>query len=200
MNTDTMLIQRLSRSELYSDYKKAFGDTTELPLTLRPLECLQLAHRHQTHETPFCTMMACSNRPCAACLEIQQRAAGGAIRGAATVRCFAGLFDTAIPIKLGERTIGFLLTGQVAVEEAPSEARFDLITHQLDQLQPHSKWLTSIRRYFRKPSTLESSAFWNSLRDTCLWWLIRSPCVRAKKNRRWSAEPGLISRAITRIR
>ena len=35
MNTDTILIQRLSRSELYADYQKAFGDPTELPLTLR---------------------------------------------------------------------------------------------------------------------------------------------------------------------
>jgi AraC-like DNA-binding protein len=99
--------------------------------------------------------MAGSNRTCAACLEIQERAAGGAICGAATVRCFAGLCDTAIPIKLGERTIGFLLTGQVAVEEAPSEARFNLITHQLAErdsqidLQPlkvayfHSKVLSS---------------------------------------------------------
>jgi hypothetical protein len=38
MNTDTILIQRLIRSELYADYQKAFEDATELPLTLRPLD------------------------------------------------------------------------------------------------------------------------------------------------------------------
>ena len=128
MNTDTILIQRLSHSELYADYQKAFGDATELPLTLRPLEFWQLAHRNQTHENPFCAMMAQANRTCAASLENQQRAVEGAKDGPATVTCFTGLCDTAVPIKLGERTIGFLQTGQVALEEAPSEAQFGRIS------------------------------------------------------------------------
>ena len=130
MNT-TILIQRLSRSALYADYQKAFGDATELPLTLRPLESWQLAHRHQANENPFRAMMAETNRTCAACLEIQQRAVEGAENGPATVTCFAGLSDTAVPIKMGEKTIGFLQTGQVAVEEAPSEAQFSRITSQI---------------------------------------------------------------------
>ena len=76
-------------------------------------------------------MMAQANRTCAACLEIQQRAVEGAKDGPDTVTCFAGLCDTAVPIKLGERTIGFLQTGQVALEEAPSEAQFSRITRQI---------------------------------------------------------------------
>ena len=127
MNTDTIIIQRLSRSELYADYQKAFGDATELPLTLRPLEFWQLAHRHQVNENPFCAMMAQANRTCAASLEIEQRAVEGAKDGPVTFTCFTGLCDTAVPIKLGERTIGFLQTGQVALEEAPSEAQFSRI-------------------------------------------------------------------------
>jgi AraC-like DNA-binding protein/ligand-binding sensor protein len=131
MNTDTNLMQRLSRSEVYANYQKAFGEATELPLTLRPLESWQPAHRHQAHENPFCAMMAQANRTCAACLEVQQRAIEGAKNGPATITCFAGLSDTAVPISLGERTIGFLETGQVALEEAPSEAQFGRITRQI---------------------------------------------------------------------
>jgi AraC-like DNA-binding protein/ligand-binding sensor protein len=131
MNKDTNVMERLNRSEVYAQYQKAFGEATELPLTLRPLETWQLAHRHQAHENPFCAMMAQANRTCAACLEVQHRAVEGATNGPKTVTCFAGLCDTAVPIKLGERTIGFLQTGQVAVEEAPSEAQFGRITRQL---------------------------------------------------------------------
>ena len=57
-------------------------------------------------------MMAQANRTCAASLEIEQRAVEGAKDGPATFTCFTGLCDTAVPIKLGERTIGFLQTGQ----------------------------------------------------------------------------------------
>jgi AraC-like DNA-binding protein/ligand-binding sensor protein len=131
MNKDTNVMERLNRSEVYGDYQKAFGEATELPLTLRPLETWQLAHRQQAHENPFCAMMAQANRTCAACLEVQHRAVEGAKNGPATVTCFAGLCDTAVPIKLGEKTIGFLQTGQVAVEEAPSEAKFSGITRQI---------------------------------------------------------------------
>ncbi len=131
MNKDTKVMQRLNRSEVYLDYQKAFGEATELPLTLRPLESWQLANRHQAYENPFCAMMAQANRTCAACLEIQQRAVDGARNGSATITCFAGLSDTAVPIKLGERIIGFLQTGQVALEEAPSEDQFSQIASQI---------------------------------------------------------------------
>jgi AraC-like DNA-binding protein/ligand-binding sensor protein len=138
MNKDTNVMERLNRSEVYGEYQKAFGEATELPLTLRPLETWQLAHRHQAHENPFCALMAHANRTCAACLEVQHRAVEGAKDGPETVTCFAGLCDTAVPIKLGEKTIGFLQTGQVAVEEAPSEAQFSDITRQI------AKWGSQI--------------------------------------------------------
>src|ERR1700744_5525094 len=131
MNKDTNVMERLNRSEVYAEYQKAFGEATELPLTLRPLETWQLAHRHHARENPFCAMMAQANRTSAACLEVQHRAVEGAKDGPQTVTCFAGLCDTAVPIKLGEKTIGFLQTGQVAVEEPPSEAQFSRITRQI---------------------------------------------------------------------
>jgi len=131
MKTDTNVMQRLSRSEMYADYQKAFGEATELPLTLRPLEFWQLAHRDQARENPFCALMAQTNRTCAACLEVQQQTVQGAKNGPVTVTCFAGLNDTAVPLKLGEKTIGFLQTGQVAIGESPSEKQFSQITRQL---------------------------------------------------------------------
>jgi AraC-like DNA-binding protein/ligand-binding sensor protein len=130
MNSDTYLVERLSRSQVYAEYRKAFGEATELPLTLRPLESWQLAHRHQTYENPFCAMLAQANRTCAACLEVQQQAVKEAKNGPATVTCFSGLCDTAVPVRLGERIIGFLETGQVALE-TPSEEQFSRIARQI---------------------------------------------------------------------
>ena len=130
MNTDADLIQRLSRSSLYTEFKQAFGAGTGLPLALRPMEFWQLAHRSQPHENPFCAMIAQINRGCAACLEAEQRAVDAAQDRPATVRCFADLCHTAVPVKLGNRTIGFLQTGQVALD-LPSAVRFEAIVRQL---------------------------------------------------------------------
>ena len=131
-NADVDMIQRLSRSDLYTEFKQAFGASVGLPLTLRPAEFWLLAHRSQPHENPFCAMIAQTNRGCAACLEAEQRAVDAAQDRSATVRCFADLRHTAVPVKLGERTIGFLLTGQIALD-LPSPARFEAIARQLTE-------------------------------------------------------------------
>jgi AraC-like DNA-binding protein/ligand-binding sensor protein len=127
---DADLIQRLSRSEIYSDYERAFGESTELPLMLRPTEFWQLPHRNRAHENPFCALLAQTNRSCAGCLEVQQRAVDGAKDHPASVTCFAGLCDTAVPIQLGERTIGYLQTGQVGLKK-PSKRQFRKISRQI---------------------------------------------------------------------
>jgi AraC-like DNA-binding protein/ligand-binding sensor protein len=130
MNTDADLIQRLGHSNLYNEFKQAFCISTGLPLTLRPVEFWQLAHRGQPNENPFCARIAQTNRGRAAYLEVEQSTVDAARIRPATVRCFANLCHTAVPVKLGERTIGFLQTGQVALE-LPSAAGFEAIARQL---------------------------------------------------------------------
>jgi AraC-like DNA-binding protein/ligand-binding sensor protein len=130
MRVDDDLIQRIGKSEIFSDYEAAFEDTTGLPLTIRPMEFWNLAHRNRRNENPFCAMLAQTNRSCAACLEVQQQAVDAATDRPATVTCFAGLCDTTVPIKLGERTVGFLQTGQVALRE-PCKAGFKKISAKL---------------------------------------------------------------------
>jgi AraC-like DNA-binding protein/ligand-binding sensor protein len=128
--TDADIIQRFGRSHLYSEFKNAFGASTGLPLSLRPFEYSQPAHRNQPYENPFCAMIAQTNRGCPALSEAEHRAVSAAQDGSATNRCFANLCHTAIPIKLGERTIGFLLTGQISLG-LPSANRFKAIVRQL---------------------------------------------------------------------
>jgi AraC-like DNA-binding protein/ligand-binding sensor protein len=130
MRADADLIQRISRSELYSEYEKAFGDSTGLPLKIRTREFWNLAHHNRRNENPFCALMAQTNRSCVACLEVQQQASDLAKEGPATVTCFAGLCDTTVPIRLGAKTVGFLQTGQVALKK-PSETQFSKITQKL---------------------------------------------------------------------
>jgi ligand-binding sensor protein len=120
---DDQLIQRIRSSETFVEYESAFEDATGLPITIRPLESWNLPHRAQRNENPFCAMMAQSNRTCGACLELQQKAVDATTGQAATFTCFAGFSDTAVPIKLGDRKIGFLQTGQVSLKE-PSRSGF----------------------------------------------------------------------------
>src|SRR6185436_9237010 len=112
MQTDNNVIDRLTNSKIYSDYENAFSEATGLPLRLRPVESWQLPHHGQRKENPFCAMLAAKSRACAACLQVQQCLAETARDESRTVTCPAGLSDTAVPVKLGQRLVGFLHTGQ----------------------------------------------------------------------------------------
>ena len=125
------LVEKLTRSAICRDYLRAFSTATGLPVALRPVESWQLPIKDGTaNKNPFCELMAASNRVCAACLEVQRKLTERAGDRSRTVTCFAGLSDSAVPIKVGDQLIGFLQTGQVFLKQ-PSKFRFDQMARKL---------------------------------------------------------------------
>jgi AraC-like DNA-binding protein/ligand-binding sensor protein len=124
-------LQQLSRSRIYQDYEQAFGKTTKLPLGISSIHVPWTIHRVGSKFTnPFCAILARTSNNCGACLELQRKLTGANISDTQTVRCFAGLTNTRVPVKLEERVITFLQTGQVFLR-APSTQRFKKIATQL---------------------------------------------------------------------
>jgi AraC-like DNA-binding protein/ligand-binding sensor protein len=127
----TSLVDKLSRSQIYQDYEKAFGQTTGLPLSLRPVEVWQLAHQGKTNQNPFCALMGKGSGSCAACLQSQRGISGrNGEEGPQTVVCFAGLCETAVPVKIGRELVGYLQTGQVLLKK-PTTGDFNRISRKL---------------------------------------------------------------------
>lgn len=123
-------IEALSQSQIYQDYERAFTKTTGLPLSLRPVDSFQRAHAGKKSENPFCLIMAEHNRACAACLETQQKITESLGGGPRTVKCFAGLCDTGVPVSVGDELLGFLQTGQIFLQK-PSRMQFSKTVQQL---------------------------------------------------------------------
>jgi AraC-like DNA-binding protein/ligand-binding sensor protein len=124
------IFEHLKASPIWREYEKAFADATGLPLGLRPVETFQFPLAGHKNENPFCALLAQTNKSCSACLQMQQGIAEAAKGEAQTLRCFAGLCDTAVPIRVGENLIAFLQTGQVFLHR-PSQKEFKRVTHQL---------------------------------------------------------------------
>jgi hypothetical protein len=133
MNSKESLLDTLVRSDLYHEYERAFGDATGLPLTLRTPDAWQVAQKDNPHRNHFCALMAAHSRSCSACLQVQQELSGNASDSPATTVCFAGLSDSAVPVKLGDDIVGHLQTGQVALRP-PTKAGFARIRRKLDDL------------------------------------------------------------------
>ena len=100
-----VIVDQLKRSEIYRDYERAFQEATGLPLNLRPIETFDLPHQDSPYENPFCALMGSTNQTCAACLQLQRKMEEAAGLKPKTLKCFAGLCDSAVPIRIGEDLI-----------------------------------------------------------------------------------------------
>jgi len=124
------VVEQLKRSEIYRDYEKAFRETTGLPINLRPIEAFDLPHAKDPKQNPFCSLMAQSNQSCAACLQLQRKVEVQARLEPKTLKCFAGLCDSAVPVRVGENLVAFLQTGQILLHQ-PREREFKKLTREL---------------------------------------------------------------------
>jgi AraC-like DNA-binding protein/ligand-binding sensor protein len=131
-NGDHSLVEALAGSKIFHEYERAFSEATGLPLTLRPTETWQLPLHGKRNESPLCCLMSQKSRTCAACLQVQQKLSETATHEARTVVCPAGLSDTAVPVRLGNRLIGFLQTGQV-FRKQPTETQFEHMASLLEE-------------------------------------------------------------------
>src|ERR1051325_4732097 len=132
MQNENGVIEAIRGSDLYKEYERAFNEATGLPLALRPVESWQLPHHRQRKENPFCALLAERSKACAACLQVQQTLAEKATDKPASVTCAVGLCDTAVPVKMGSRLLGFLHTGQI-FRNKPTAAQFDKLAQLLAQ-------------------------------------------------------------------
>ena len=113
VGTNKQLIERLVRSRLFRDYESVFTKATGLPLTLRPLEYWHLAHHGKKNENPFCAYLAEHPGTLSVCLAAHAKMIQHTGNIPHTVTCPFGLTETAVPVKLGGQTIGYLRIGQV---------------------------------------------------------------------------------------
>lgn len=116
------IFRRLAASALYKTYHEAFVAATGLPLSLIPVNkedyCQDFS---EGSENAFCLAMNHGGSACHDCREVDRRLRNGNSERAKTVTCFAGMKETAVPIRSGGCTLAILRTGQVFVSPPQSE-------------------------------------------------------------------------------
>ncbi|HTZ21527.1 MAG TPA: helix-turn-helix domain-containing protein [Opitutaceae bacterium] len=123
-------VEQLRASQIFRDYEQAFRETIGLPLNLQPVEGWGMPFVNDPKQNPFCALMANSNHSCAACLQLQSQLQEQAGLKPATLKCFAGLCDSAVPVRVGDNVVAFLQTGQVLLHQ-PDDKQFARTTRQL---------------------------------------------------------------------
>lgn len=116
----------LSESKMYKDYAEAFVQGTGLPLNLSSPETLWLTCHEPAQSNPFCALLQVQTPGCAACYSLQCRVENDAQQDATTLQCFAGLYETAVPVRAGGKLIAFLKTGQILLRTPDPASIFEM--------------------------------------------------------------------------
>lgn len=117
---DRELMAQLGKSELFRDYQQAFEATVGMPLTIASADAREWPALDARNPGGGPAPANVSRGPRG--VELRgwvEAGAGGEVK---TVTDRAGLSESAVPIRLGERVFGFLRTGRVRVGPiAPAE-------------------------------------------------------------------------------
>ena len=126
-----VVLRHLQQSELFRTYQQAFQAATGLPLVFREAGSLRTPLEGSAQLNPFCALMTRTNRTCSACLRMQQQVEMRATLEPETLECYAGLVETAVPVRVGDQVLGYLQTGQILFR-TPSRARFKRLLPLID--------------------------------------------------------------------
>lgn len=164
-SADAPLFQRVSQSDTFADYRTAFEQATGMPLWMEaPVEpgCGAPAASPGCPSdkiNPFCQKIFWTDPPCQACVEAHSLLVAAPGEKASTIKCFAGLQVTAVPVWLGPRVLGYLRTGQVFCE-GTSARNFDSVAAILRKEDGYrDRDLEPLRELFLTSPTIEEDRY-----------------------------------------
>ncbi|MGJ8696481.1 MAG: helix-turn-helix domain-containing protein [Verrucomicrobiaceae bacterium] len=130
---EKVVFERLRSSEQFTAYEDAFRLATGLPLRFMRMDEEWCLTEHHENQSPFCEIINKCKIACKECVETNRKLLEKVeVDGPMTCGCFSGLCATAVPVRLGAVTLGFLKTGQV-FRQQPSEADFDRVMIRLEK-------------------------------------------------------------------
>ena len=186
-------VEALSQSRIYLDYQRAFTEGTGLPLSLHVREMMRLVHYPRQQANPFCALMAKNTKACSACYALQLTVAQQAGLEAKTLKCFAGLCESAIPVRVGENLIAFLQTGQILLHK-PTARQFNRVASAL------LKWgaevdLKSLEEAFFETRVLAPARYEGFLRLLTIFAGHLAACANELLLRPKDPEPAVVAKA-----
>lgn len=154
--SDQHLFLKLLESPLFATYRRAFMNATGMSLELVSTEeDAEAFHHREKPQGSFCQLLSevNGNSPCAGCLRSCKQLWRSAEDHSRTITCFAGLRETAIPVRTGQTTVALLTTGQVFTSP-PDPDHFDTVTEELTKIGTTPKQIKKLHQAWRKTRVL----------------------------------------------
>lgn len=187
------LASKLTHSRVFQDYQSAFESATGLPLHLHEAGRAADGLSSRPGGNPFCLLLAKSNQTCTACFALQQKIEQQAGMEPRSLHCFAGLCESAVPVRVGEKIIAFLQTGQILLHR-PDAKQFSKVAQELIALGTEADLKKAEEAWFAT-SVLKESQYQSLLRLLHIFASHLSDCANALSLEAQAAESAPITKA-----
>lgn len=117
---DERIFAKLNESPFFQTYRKAFSAATGMNLSLIPADDEVKIGREAeacAHQSDFCSKLNSGDGGCGKCQHAQRVLKRESSAKTATRTCFAGMRESLIPIRSGDRAFAYLSTGEVFTAE-----------------------------------------------------------------------------------
>ncbi len=191
---NSVIAEKLSESQILRDYEAAFSQATGLPMKFAPAGKKRAGMRGSAKANEFCTQMAETEPGCRLCVDMQTNLAAAGAGGAThSETCLAGLTDSAVPVRIGSKVLGYLQTGQVALKKL-TPANFRRVAEFLKKGGADMDWETLGKAYFGS-RVIERKQYDAVLRLLEIFASHLSLAAEQIATQQMHAEPPLVSRA-----
>jgi AraC-like DNA-binding protein len=184
---------QLRESKIFKDYQEAFETATGLPLQLHAVGEAAISLKDRPRSNAFCSLMATKNQSCAACFALQKRLEEEPGMEPRSLHCFAGLCESAVPVRVGDKVIAFLQTGQILLHR-PDAEQFSTVTKLLIQWGSQVDLKKAEEAWFAT-TVLAPSQYESMLRLLHIFAGHLSECANALALETAAVEPAAVTRA-----
>jgi AraC-like DNA-binding protein/ligand-binding sensor protein len=148
-------LQKLTDSSFFRTWKRAFALATGLEAELVPAEPEELERQPDPRSANlFCRSL----QGCQACCHDCRVLVEDAAERPATTKCFAGMRETAIPVRVGDHPMAYLIAGQV-FDHTPTETEFNPVEARLRRDGFSATQISGLRQAFVSSPVMEPERF-----------------------------------------
>ncbi len=122
------VVAELERGELVRNYLRDFRELSGVTVDFRSSEKWPPCNSGEKCKNPFCALLVDSGGICTACLGVERELAEPC--ASRSVKCLAGLRETAVPVVLEGNAIAFLVVHPV-LHHHPTKRAFHRVLHRL---------------------------------------------------------------------
>lgn len=150
------IFDRIAQSSLLAQFTTAFEAATGLPLGILCTEVKQIGQGSEVMN-PFCRMLN-ENESCFDCSVAIKGVIESNDGTTKTLKCFAGLKESFVPIFAGQTTIGYLTTGQVFVK-GQREIEWPTVADRLAKMGRNLQEIDLLEESWKQSRTLSSHSY-----------------------------------------